>query len=68
MPWYGRPPVAYAIYLPAAAAGLLLPYVLLPAAAPAAGKSRAGVTAAGRSCGTALLFALICSGLTSVGM
>lgn len=61
MAWYGRPAVAYAIYLPAAAAGLLLPHLLAP---PRPG----GATPLGRSLGTALLFALICSGLTSVGM
>lgn len=63
MPWYGRPTVAYAMFLPAAAAGLLLPYVL----APPSGKP--GASSAGRrSLGTALLFALVCSALTAVGM
>ena len=66
MPWYGRPAVAYATFLPAAAAGVLLPHVLAPAAAPGGGAR--GTSAAGRACGTALLFALVCSGLTSVGM
>lgn len=66
MAWYGRPAVAYAIYLPAAAAGLLLPYALLPVASPRGAKR--GTSAAGRSMGTALLFALLCSGLTSIGM
>lgn len=63
MPWYGRPAVAYAMFLPAATAGLLLPYVLAP---PAAGPS--GSSAGRRSLGTALLFALVCSALTAVGM
>lgn len=63
MPWYGRPAVAYAMFLPAAAAGLLLPYVLAP---PAAGPG--GSSAGRRSLGTALLFALVCSALTTVGM
>jgi hypothetical protein len=62
MAWYGRPLVAYALYLPAAAAGLLLPYTLLPASA------QRGAGAAGRSAGTALLFAAVCSLLTSIGM
>ncbi|KAL4421351.1 hypothetical protein ABPG75_010642 [Micractinium tetrahymenae] len=61
MAWYGRPVVAYTIYLPAAAAGLLLPHLLVPA-------RPGGATPLGRSLGTALLFALICSGLTAVGM
>lgn len=64
MPWYGRPAVAYATFLPAATAGVLAPYVLLPAARGGA----SGTSAAGRSCGSALLFAAICSALTSVGM
>jgi hypothetical protein len=59
MVWYGRPQIAYTIYLPAAAAGLMLPYVLLPA--------RRG-TATARSVGAALLFAAVCSALTSIGM
>ena len=63
MPWYGRPAVAYAMFLPAATAGLLLPYVL----APPSGKP--GSSSPGRrSLGTALLFAIVCSALTSVGM
>lgn len=61
MAWYGRPAVAYLIYIPAAAAGLLLPYLLRPARA-------SGPTPAARCLGTALLFAIICSGLTSIGM
>lgn len=59
MVWYGRPLLAYAVYLPAAAAGLVLPYAALPAPRGAA---------ASRSLGAALLFALLCSGLTSIGM
>ncbi|KAL4424855.1 hypothetical protein ABPG77_011105 [Micractinium sp. CCAP 211/92] len=61
MAWYGRPAMAYLIYLPAAATGLLLPHLLAP---PRPG----GATPLARSLGTALLFALICSGLTAVGM
>lgn len=63
MPWYGRPLVAYAMFLPAATAGLLLPYVLSPASGKPGGSSPGR-----RSLGTALLFALVCSALTSVGM
>lgn len=61
MAWYGRPMLAYIIFLPAAAAGLLAPYLVAP---PRPG----GATPLGRSLGTALLFAAICSALTSVGM
>ena len=63
--WYGRPALAYAIYLPAAAAGLLLPYALLPA--PAAGGPLSPAVR-GRSLGSALFFALFASLLTSIGM
>lgn len=60
--WYGRPVVAYASFLPAATAGLLAPYALAPAA------SAGGATPAARSVGAALLFSMLCSGLTAIGM
>ena len=56
--WYGKPHIAYGIYLPAAFAALLLPAAL---ASPVANPSA-------RSAGAALLFAAAASLLTECGM
>eukprot|EP00887_Chlorella_sp_A99_P005787 scaffold1.g5787.t1 len=73
--WYGRPALAHAIYLPASAAGLLLPYALAPALAPAPAKPGGRGAAAlaspavqGRTLGSALFFAACSALLTLAGM
>lgn len=62
MAWYGSLPAAYSIFLPAAAAGMLLPYAQNS-------KTGSSLQAARRqSLGTALLYALLASTLTYIGM
>jgi hypothetical protein len=73
MVWYGRPYVALAIYIPAALAGLLLPYSRTTAGAPAAPLPKAGGAspaerARAQSLGTALFYSAFACALNFVGM
>lgn len=64
MAWFGSLPLAFGIYAPAAFAGLLLPYALLPSAGT---KSGPGMPLHGHLLGAALAHAAAASAVTAAG-
>lgn len=68
--WYSNHKLAFLMYIPAAIAGLLIPYVVFGSSTSSAMRNSDSELsqARARSLGCALLFSLFASALTSVGM